>query len=179
MVKALEECYGPAMMPVSFSHRQICLAVVLACVAALGGALVAQYGFGLQPCELCLIQRVPFVLAGLVALISLRWPHRIPSPKQWLAVVALIFAVNSAIAFYHVGVEQKWWASVCASSAPQKVSVADFAAALSKPANTPRCDQPAWEWHGITMAALNIVFSGGLALGIVGLLPSLRRKETP
>lgn len=146
------------------SSRLLPLFVLVASIGALGIALVAQYGFGLKPCELCLIQRVPFAIAGLLALVALlRPPDR---QRLTMTLAGLAFLVNSAIAFYHVGVEQKWWVSACAGSGGQNVSVADLASLMQKPAEG-RCDEPAWEWHGITMAAMNIVFSGGLALVVL------------
>jgi disulfide bond formation protein DsbB len=36
-------------------------------------------------------------------------------------------------------------------------------AQMSKPVEV-ACDQPAWAWHGITMAAMNIPFSAALAV---------------
>lgn len=136
--------------------------VLAVSILALATALVAQYGFGLKPCELCIVQRVPFVVAGgLAALALLRraacWR------RVLMAVAGLAFLVNSGIAVFHFGVEQKWWQSTCAASKQAPMAVTDLAAMMSKPVEA-RCDEPAWAWHGITMAAMNIVFSGGLAL---------------
>lgn len=38
--------------------------------ASVVAALVAQHGFGMQPCPWCILQRVVFLLVGLVALIA-------------------------------------------------------------------------------------------------------------
>ena len=46
--------------------------VLIAWIAALlVGALVMEHGFGMEPCPLCLMQRVWFIIAGLVILIGL------------------------------------------------------------------------------------------------------------
>lgn len=160
------------MIPI-LPSRLVALFVLAACATALASAFVAEYGFGLRPCILCLTQRVPFVLAGGLAAASLLHSVR-PWRRGLLAVAALALLVNSGIAFYHVGVEQKWWASSCAPSAGAPLEVLDIAA-LTKPVEA-RCDEPAWAWHGITMAGLNIVFSGGLALVVFALI---RRREAP
>jgi len=138
--------------------------VLAGSAVALGGALVAQYGFGLKPCNLCLAQRVPFVLAGLCALALLSPLPSVRTGRLLLALAGLVFLVNSGIAFYHVGVEQHWWVSLVCSGEPiGPLSVEDVLNQMSKPVEV-RCDQPQWAWHGITMAAFNIVYSGGLAL---------------
>ncbi len=40
-------------------------------VAALVAALISQYGFGMQPCELCLYQRIPFAVVILLSVLGL------------------------------------------------------------------------------------------------------------
>jgi len=136
--------------------------VLAVSILALATALVAQYGFGLKPCELCITQRIPFVVAGALAALALL--RRMAGWRRVLmALAGLAFLVNSGVAVFHVGVEQKWWQSSCAASKQSALAVTDLASMMSKPVEA-RCDEPAWAWHGITMAAMNIVFSGGLAL---------------
>ncbi len=153
------------------SSRPIALSVAGICVAALGFALVAQYGFGLRPCNLCLIQRVPFALAALMGLLAF-WREEWSGWLLRLAGIALV--INGAIAMYHVGVEQHWWASAVCSGSPQgALDVADLLAEMNKPAEA-QCDTPAWSFHGITMAALNVPFSGLLGLAV---LWAVKRSE--
>lgn len=51
--------------------------IVAGCGFLLCGALVLEYAFGMAPCPLCLMQRIWFALAGLIALAGLvhstRW----------------------------------------------------------------------------------------------------------
>lgn len=153
-------------------HR-LPLFVLAASVAALAAAYVAQYGFGLRPCILCLTQRVPFAVAGGLALLALLRP--LSWRRALMALAGLAFLVNAGIAVYHVGVEQKWWMSSCGASSAPAPSLGDLKALMSRPADEPRCDEPAWQWHGVTMAGLNIVFSGGLALMVLAALARTRQ----
>lgn len=152
------------------------LFVLAVSVLALITAYVAQYGFGLKPCVLCLTQRVPFALAAVLAAISLLGAVGDRVRRVLVLVAALAFLVNSGIAVYHVGVEQHWWQSGCAGGDTGPLDVSDLAAAMSKPVEA-RCDEPAWAFYGITMAAMNIVFSGGLA--VVTLLLARRMEVRP
>lgn len=156
------------MIP-TLPNRAVSLFVLAASVMALAAAFIAQYVFGLRPCILCLIQRVPFAIAGALAGATLLGPARLGRALMGLA--GLAFLVNAGIAFYHVGVEQSWWLSACVPTESGPVAVHDLAALMSKPVEA-RCDEPAWQWRGITMAALNILFSGGL--GLVTLLLARR-----
>src|SRR5271167_2084372 len=78
--------------------------VLAASAAVLGGALLSQYWGGLAPCELCLLQRWPWAAAIVIALIAIMIGSRLALP--WVALLlAAVFAIGSALAFYHVGVE--------------------------------------------------------------------------
>lgn len=149
----------------------VALSVTVVCLAALAFALVAEYGFGLRPCNLCLIQRVPFALAALLGLAALKdgWPA---GTLLRLAGIALL--INGGVAVYHVGVEQHWWASAVCSGGPQgELAVADLLAEMNRPAEA-QCDTPAWSFHGVTMAALNVPFSGLFGLAV---LWAVKRRE--
>lgn len=152
--------------------RLLPLFVLAVSVSALAAALIAQYGFGLKPCVLCIVQRVPFAAAAVLAALALAG-RAAPWRRVLMALAGLAFLVNSGIAVYHVGVERKWWQSSCAPAQGGPVAVTDLAAMMSKPVEA-RCDEPAWAWRGITMAAMNIVFSGGLAVVVLALT---RRME--
>ncbi|OIQ98432.1 disulfide bond formation protein B [mine drainage metagenome] len=138
--------------------------ILLACLLALGGALTAQFGFGLRPCILCLYQRGPYVVSALLALAALL-PLCPPRLRVWLlGLCALSFAVNGGIAIFHVGVEQHWWhgTAACVPVAPVPTTPAEMMAALSAPP-PPRCDQAAWTLWGISMAGFNVPASFVLA----------------
>jgi disulfide bond formation protein DsbB len=143
--------------------RPLALFVLVASLGALGVALLAQYGYGLRPCVLCLAQRVPFAVAGLLAAAALP-PVLGPVGRRRLLVLAgIAFLINSGIAIYHVGVEQHLWSFPVCAGGGGRVDVHGLAAQMSRPVVVP-CDQPAWSWHGLTMAGLNVFYSGGLAL---------------
>ena len=149
-----------------------------ASVFAMAMALAAQFGLGWKPCELCLLQRIPILLAGLAAVGSL-YPTQFRGPQVVLAgLAALFFLGTSVLAAYHVGVEQHWWVfdSSCSRDPTEGQGVIDFAQEMSKPVVV-RCDQPPWQWHGITMAAMNVVYSAGVGIMTIGLLIAERRKR--
>src|SRR5512141_290623 len=91
--------------------------VLTASAIVLGAALLSQYWGGLAPCELCLLERWPWDAALAVALVALLVGSRSASP--WVALGrGIVFTAGAAIAFYHVGVEQQWFAgpSACTAS---------------------------------------------------------------
>lgn len=154
-----------------FSTHPATILIIAASTLAIVTALTAQYAFGLRPCELCIAERIPVVVAGLLAA-ALAFGS---VPQKWrnglLGVAAALYLGNSGLAIYHVGVEQHWWVNASCSGGDAAVDVggADFLASLNKPVVV-RCDQPAWAWHGITLAAMNVVFCLGVGMLALGLL---------
>lgn len=167
------------MMPISV--RALAALVVAGCLAALAFALVVQYGFGLRPCVLCLTERAPFAIAAVLALSAL-WGARGgrggERPLFLLGLAGIVLAVNAGLAVYHVGVEHHWWASAVCGGEPAAgaLSIGDLTAALSHPAEV-RCDTPAWEWHGVTLATLNIFYSAVFAAVVLAGCRCLRRTR--
>ena len=89
-----------------------------------------------------------------------------------MALSGVVFVIGSGIAFYHVGVEQHWWASAASCGAgggaaggemPQTVDQLRQLLAQSKPAKA--CDEVDWTLFGLSMATYNVAFSLALALG--------------
>jgi disulfide bond formation protein DsbB len=141
------------------------LALVIAGLA-LAVAHASQQLGGLQPCELCLWQRVPYwVVLGLgAAAVAAR---RLSAPLLWLAVLAL--AGNAVLAFYHAGVELHFWPNFlarCVPAGPRATSVDDLLRQMQTLAPV-ACDEPAIRVLGLSMAGWNALYAaaGGAMLG--------------
>ena len=78
-------------------------------LAALCMAWLAQYGFGLAPCELCYWQRYGYWAAIAVGVVAILQPAGTSRRKVALWLLTLAFVATAGIAVFHVGVEQKWW----------------------------------------------------------------------
>lgn len=133
--------------------------IIFACAGALSTAYTAEYAFDLEPCILCLYQRIPYALAGVFALAAIMMPRG--GLRQMLVVVCVpVFLVSTGLAFYHVGVEQHWWMSAtgCGGAIPDAMSVADLSSGLlDKPQKS--CDRLDWTLFGLSMATYNAVAS--------------------
>lgn len=136
------------------------LAVALVSAGALAFAYTAQYGFGLQPCILCLYQRWPYRIAIALGLIALFFRR-----SEILWPVVLLYVAGAAIAFFQVGVEEHWWRGTSGCSGPvlNGLSVQEMMAAIDTAPVVP-CDQVAFRFLGLSMAAYNGLLSAGLAV---------------
>ena len=143
---------------------------LLVALFSLAAAAIAQFGFGLQPCVLCLYQRLPYGLITATSLIALL-PVVAPLRKVALMyLVALIFLGGGLLALYHVGVEHHlfgeptscgfgpWWLG----GGTPDIDVANIVQAMS--VQPVRCDTPAWTFLGLSMAGYNAIWSLSLAV---------------
>tara|TARA_B100000575_G_C23040080_1_gene598636 strand:+ start:635 stop:1123 length:489 start_codon:yes stop_codon:yes gene_type:complete len=117
-------------------------------------ALVAEYYFNLQPCELCLKQRHPYYFFILMCLIIVFIPKFIKFYFYLLIQIASIYGIFYSL--WHVGVENK------VLQGPQGCSTG-----LSLSNNTSElkeqifskqvisCDEVIWSFFGISAATIN------------------------
>ena len=72
-------------------------------IFALIAAYFIQYVLKHQPCNLCLIERIPYILSIIVTSICLFTKK---FEKMSLIILSLIFFSATLVAFYHFGIEQ-------------------------------------------------------------------------
>src|SRR5256885_3492789 len=133
--------------------------VLVASAVVLGTALLSEYWGGLAPCELCLAQRWPWAAAIVISLIVLLVGER--APLSWVALVfAVVFAIGVVLAFYHVGVEQHWFAgpTACTASSGGAMTLDQMKQQILGTAPV-LCDRPAWTLFGISLAGWNLLAS--------------------
>ena len=138
----------------------------LAVVAILGSAYISQYGFGLHPCHLCLLQRYPYMLAIALCAVGIWLNKNNKLTPLLLGVLALTFLVETGIASYHAGVE---WGLVpgpagCTIDMTKKPQTPAEVLAAIKGAPLVSCSQPAFVFLGLSMAGWNALLALGLTL---------------
>ena len=140
--------------------------------ALLGGALISQYGFGLYPCEMCMWQRWPHLVAILLAAAALAF-RRISLVIPLVVAAAIAILISGLIGGFHAGVEYDWWEGLtsCSTNLPAGGDLLDSIM------NAPlvRCDVAPWTLFGISLAGFNFLLSvSGAAL--ILLMIATRRK---
>ena len=147
------------------------LAYVLALAvpaALLGGALLAQYGFGLPPCEMCWWQRYPHIAALLFA--ALGWATR---RDAFVALAAIAILVSGALGAYHAGVEYGWWKGMTACTTTAAAGGDPLEAIMNAP--IVRCDVAPWTLGGVSLAGFNFLISTAAGLAILWLIRARTR----
>lgn len=158
--------------------------IIVLCVLALAAAIASEIFWGLEPCVLCIYQRWGFVIAAIFAGIGLALHKKCAKAAPVMALLSgLAFLGNSAVAFYHTGVEQKWWVSAVEGctipnfgdlSADNKSWIENLMSAPAKPCNVIAWQDPIF---GLSMANYNIALCLGMfALCVIAAL-RLRGKN--
>lgn len=135
----------------------------LASAGVLAAAFVFQYGFGYQPCVLCVWQRWPYAAVVAFAALTLAFGHWRGVGDALLVASGLALLAGAGIAAYHVGVEQHWWAGTPGCGVPGPADSLEALRAQVMAAPVVRCDEVPWSLFGISMAGYNVPISLALA----------------
>ena len=141
------------------SNNKLILNSILALsFLSLAVAYFIEYILGHEPCNLCLIERIPY-LASLI-LISLIFIIN-KFEKLISSIVLLFFIFGSVVSFYHVGIEQGFFSEsfVCdLGSFNENVSKKDLLKQLQN--KTPiSCKDVTFTFLGLSLATINTVIS--------------------
>ena len=159
--------------------RLLPIAVMAACLGALGTAFASEVWGGLQPCILCIYQRYVYAVALLIGLAGLVVARRTNLLRLSLLLAGLTFLAGAAIAFFHAGVEQHWWRGTAECHAPvfdPNLSVEDLREQLLNQNFVP-CDEIPWSLFGLSMAGYNAIASLILALAAIWAAKGLKGRH--
>lgn len=135
--------------------------LLIGSIIPLGGALISQYGFGLNPCEMCIFQRIPYALIALLGFLALLKPTLC---RLLLKIGIILWVIDAALAAYHTAIEQGWVESVtgCTAGNAGDGSIEALRAAIL---NSPlvSCADVAFYFMGLSMASWNIITTLTLA----------------
>jgi disulfide bond formation protein DsbB len=125
----------------------------------IAGFLFFQYGVGLVPCELCLLDRWPWYAAIGISGLALAL-RQTAGARPVALLLALCFLISTGFGGYHVGVEQHIFAGpgACTASSLSGQSVEELLARL-KATPAVRCDVPQWTLFGVSLAGFDLLAS--------------------
>ena len=120
-------------------------------------AFFIEYILGHQPCNLCLIQRIPYGLS-LILIISYYFLNK--GQQFIILLLTLIFFFSFMISFYHFGIEQGFFkeSSVCGlKDSLNMISKEEILKQLQ--VKTVSCKDVTFRIFGFSLTAFNMVIS--------------------
>ena len=131
--------------------------ILIFSVFALIAAYFIQYILGHKPCNLCLIERLPYISSIILTLLSLILKK---FEKIIFILLALIFISATIISFYHLGIEQGFFQEslVCNSDNEiNNLNKEDLLKELQKKAIS--CKDVDFRLFGLSLATINTIIS--------------------
>ena len=124
---------------------------------ALISAFFIEYILGHQPCNLCLIERIPYILSIMIIIAI----FLIKKNQKFLVMLLILtFIFSFAISFYHFGIEQGFFqeSSVCGiKSLTEIITKEDLLKQLSEKRIS--CRDVTFRIFGFSLTSINIVIS--------------------
>ena len=85
------------------NRKTILHLILLFSVFAVSAAYFIEYILGHQPCNLCLIERIPYIISIILLLLFIFIQK---FERFFLIILSITFIIAFIISFYHFGVEQ-------------------------------------------------------------------------
>ncbi len=154
--------------------RPLCLAGFIACVLLILTALYMQHGMGLEPCPLCILQRVAVMALGLILLLAaIHNPGRI-GQRLYGGLVMLTAIAGGGVAARHVWLESLPEDRIPACGPGLDYMLENFP--LQRVIEmvfrgSGECAEVAWSFLGLSIAGwMLIIFAGFFGLGLTLLM---------
>ena len=131
--------------------------ILIISFTALIFAYFVEHILGHQPCNLCIIERIPYGISIiLIAIIFI-----IKKNQKFLTLLLILtFAFSFTISIYHYGIEQGFFeeSSVCsARNFTENITKEDLLKELSK--KTISCKDVTFRFFGFSLTSINVVLS--------------------
>lgn len=165
---------------VSTNRRLVNFAGFIACVALLGYAYYTQYRLGLEPCPLCIFQRIGIAASGVVFLIA-----GLHNPRGWGAWVYAALIGTTSLATIGVAVRHLYVQSLPPGTIPACGAPLDVLLQFTPVTEVIRkvltgsgeCSQVNWKFLGLAMPAWVLIWAAGL--GAMGILTNTKARKSP
>tara|TARA_B100001173_G_C15870935_1_gene497234 strand:- start:286 stop:765 length:480 start_codon:yes stop_codon:yes gene_type:complete len=138
-------------------NKSILNGVLAFSILSLSIAYFIQYILGHKPCNLCLIERIPYLSAIiLVALIFIVKRFE----KTFSGIILIFFIFGAIISFYHVGIEQGFFSESLVCNLGNSGADLSKEQLLKQLENAPiSCKEVTFRFLGLSLATINTIIS--------------------
>jgi disulfide bond formation protein DsbB len=131
--------------------------ILLFSIFAIMTAYFIQYVLGHQPCNLCLIERIPYIFSIMIISICLFFQK---FEKVTLIILSLTFFFTALLAFYHFGIEQGFIKESLVCDLNSQSNNLSKEALLNQLKEMPvSCKDVTFKIFGLSLATFNILIS--------------------
>ena len=155
------------------TNKTVLILILIFSTFAVFAAYFIQYVLGHQPCNLCLIERIPYFSSIIITSLCLILKK---FEKVSLIILSLIFFSATLLSFYHFGIEQGFFKEslVCELNIENKIlTTEELLKELNK--KTISCKDVNFKILGFSLATINTIFS--LILSVILFMKYLKYEK--
>ena len=131
--------------------------ILIFSILSILAAYFIQYVLGHDPCNLCLIERIPYIFSIIIILICLLTQK---FEKITLIILSLTFLVGALLTFYHFGIEQGFIEESLVCDLNSSNNELSKEALLNQLTEMPvSCKDVTFKIFGLSLATFNIFIS--------------------
>ena len=139
------------------SNKLLLNGILVFSILSLSIAYFIQYVLGHKPCNLCIIERIPYIasiiLISLIFIIS-------KYEKIISSIILVFFIFGAVVSFYHFGIEQGFFSEslICELSNNNPLNKEELLNQLKK-AEIVSCKDVTFRFLGLSLATINTIIS--------------------
>ena len=140
-----------------FNNKLILNGILVFSILSLSIAYFIQYVLGHKPCNLCIIERIPYIAAIiLISLIFILNRYQ----KIISSLILIFFIFGAVVSFYHFGIEQGFFSEslVCDLGNSRPLNKEELLNQLKK-TEIVSCKNVTFRFLGLSLATINTVIS--------------------
>ena len=141
----------------NLNNKLILNGILAFSILTLSIAYFIQYVLGHKPCNLCIIERIPYIAAIiLISLIFILNRYQ----KIISSLILIFFIFGAVVSFYHFGIEQGFFSEslVCDLGNNQPLNKEDLLNQLKK-TEIVSCKDVTFRFLGLSLATINTIIS--------------------
>ena len=139
------------------NNKYILVGILSFSICSLLIAYYIEYVLGHKPCNLCLIERIPYFIA-LILTLFLLIVNRLE--KIILIIMLLSFLFGATVSFYHFGIEQGFFnESLVCNLGNDDLSDKDKLLKQLEQSTVVSCKNVTFRFLGLSLTTINIFFS--------------------
>lgn len=154
------------------NYRSLCLSGFLVCLLLIAAAMYFQHVEGLEPCPLCIFQRVAFIVLGVIFLVA-----GLHNPRGLLRRVYAVLAMTAGAAGAAIAGRHVWLQNIPEDQVPEcgpglefMLEVLPFQTMIKNVLRgSGECAEVVWTLFGLSMPTWSLIWLVALTLLAAGL----------
>ena len=137
--------------------------IFLVSIIALVSAFFIEYILGHQPCNLCILERFPYLIAIIIILFNYKFSQ---FEKFFILLLTIIFLIGTILSLYHLGIEQGFVQEslVCELKSGSNLLSKDEILKQLQQKNV-NCKDVTFKIFGLSLTSYNILMSLLISVG--------------